>query len=199
MQRRKLVKVLGISAFAVSASGFTLITKDGNITTTCTTSQDMLGPFFKEGAPFRNDLRYDGNTSEIPLKVIGQLFGGDCKTPLSNVVIDIWHCDHKKHYDMESDEYRCRGKITTDAQGFYSFVTFVPPPYGGRPKHIHYLIKDIEGYEELATQLYFKGDKRIKKNNWVKYPWDEKRILEVYKNENDMSEVKLDLYLSAKV
>ncbi len=198
MQRRKLIKVLGLSAFAVSSSGFTLLTTNGKTTTSCRTSQDMLGPFFKEGAPYRNDLRYEGNEEEIPLKVVGTLFSADCVTPLSNVTIDIWHCDHRKEYDMEEDSYRCRGKITTNQEGFYEFITFVPPPYGGRPKHIHYLIKDVEGYESLATQLYFKGDKRIKANNWIKFPWDEKRILDVYKNEENMSEVSLDIFLSPK-
>lgn len=196
MQRRNFIKVLGISAFAVSSSGFRLIEKDGIVSTDCATSRDMLGPFFRKNAPLRNDLTYAGNKSEIPIKVVGKVFGADCKTPLSNVEIDIWHCDHRKNYDMDSEEYRCRGKIFTNDEGEYWYKTFVPPPYGGRPKHIHYLIQEVEGYQKLSTQLYFKGDKRIKKNNWVKYKWDEKRILEIYKNENDMSEVSLDLFLT---
>jgi len=196
MERRKFVKVLGLSAFAISATGFKLIDVDGLLSTDCATSTDMLGPYFRRGAPQRNDITYEGNTSEIPLKVIGQVFGADCKTPLKNVEIDIWHCDHKKHYDMESDAYRCRGKIRTNENGEYWFKTFVPPTYAGRPKHIHYLIEDVEGYTTLITQLYFQGDKKIKRNNWVKYLWDNKRILEIYKNEEELSEVRLDVYLT---
>ncbi len=196
MQRRTFVKVIGLSAFAISSTGFKLIEENGLIKTDCATSTDMLGPFFRKNAPRRHDLTYAGNDKEIPLKVIGQVFGADCKTPLKNVEIDVWHCDHKQHYDMESDEYRCRGKIMTNENGEYWFKTFVPPPYAGRPKHIHYLIHEFDGYQELATQLYFKGDKKIKPNNWIKYRWDEKRILEIYKNAEDLSEVKLDLYLT---
>jgi len=196
MQRRDFIKIIGLSAFTVSTTGFKLIEKNGIITTDCATSRDMLGPFFRKNAPRRNDLTYQGNKSEIPIKVVGQVFSTDCKTPLSDIKIDIWHCDHRKKYDMDSEEFRCRGKVFTNENGEYWFKTFVPPPYKGRPKHIHYLIDKVEGYEKLITQLYFKGDKRIKKNNWVKYPWDEKRILEVYKNDENLFEVRLDLYLT---
>ena len=192
------MKVAGISAFAISATGFKLIESDGKITTDCATSTDMLGPFFREGAPIRHDISYEGNKNEVPIKVIGQVFGSDCNTPLKNVEIDVWHCDHRQDYDMESKDFRCRGKITTNENGEYWFKTFMPPPYGGRPKHIHYLIHEMETYQELVTQLYFKGDKRIKPNNWIKYPWDEKRIIDIYKNENEMAEVRLDLYLKPK-
>ncbi len=198
MQRRKFIKISGLSAFAVSTTGFKLIEENGVFTADCATSRDMLGPFFRKNAPIRNDLTYAGNDSEIELKVIGQVFGKDCKTPLPNLEIDIWHCDHKKKYDMDSDKFSCRGKLFTDENGAYWYKTFVPPPYQGRPKHIHYLIHDSQKHQELVTQLYFKGDKKIKRNNWVKYPWDERRILEIYKNSDGIAEVNLDLFLTEK-
>jgi len=198
MERRKFIKVAGMSAVVISATGFKLIEKDGVITTNCATNRDMLGPFFRENAPIRNDLTYPDNQSEIELKVIGQVFGVDCKTPLRNVEIDIWHCDHRKKYDMESEEYKCRGKFYTNENGEYWYKTFVPPPYQGRPKHIHYLIKETNDHQELVTQLYFKGDKKIKRNNWVKYRWDDKRILDIYQNSEGIAEMKLDLYLNQK-
>jgi len=198
MERRSFVKVLGLSAFAVSSTGFTLIEKDKHFSTDCATSQDMLGPFYRKGAPLRNMLVKTAMKDEIPLLVKGKVYGADCSTPLSHVEIDIWHCDEKKDYDMTSDSFKCRGKIFSNEQGEYWFKTFVPPPYGGRPKHIHYLIQH-NSYESLATQLYFKGDKKIKPNNWVKFKWDERRILEIYKNEEGISEVSLDLHLTPKI
>lgn len=197
MERREFIRMAGLSAFAMSSSGFKLIEKNGITSTDCSTSQDMLGPFFRQNAPFRNQISNLRHEDEVPIKVTGKLMGADCQTPLTNIIIDVWHCDHKKNYDMDSPEFKCRGKIKTDDAGEYVFNTYIPPPYGGRPKHIHYLVDGVEGYERLATQLYFKGDKRIKPNNWVKYPWDEKRILEVYKNEEGFAEVNLDLYLKA--
>ncbi len=198
MERRNFVKVLGIAAWAVSTSGFTLIEGQGRVTTDCATSADILGPFYRKNAPRRTDLRYPGNTSELALKVIGKVYGSDCKTTLSGIEIDVWHCDAEEKYDMHSKAFRCRGKVNTDADGNYWFKTFIPPPYNSRPKHIHYLIHASESHQELVTQLYFKGDDRIKSDNWIQYPWDEKRILDVYKNDEGIAEVSLDLYLKEK-
>jgi len=198
MERRNFIKVMGITAFAVSSTGFKLIEKDGLVTTDCATSNDMLGPFFREGAPQRNQIALQGINDEVPLKVIGKILGADCNTPLANKEIDIWHCDHQKNYDMKSDDFACRGKIFSNEKGEYWYQTYIPPPYGGRPKHIHYLIHESDAHQELATQLYFKGDKKIKSNNWVKYPWDDKRILEVYKNADGMAEIELNLFLKEK-
>lgn len=196
MKRREFVKVGGIIAYAMSTSGFTLLNKEGTTIGNCATTTDMLGPFFREDAPFRKDLRSKNNTEEVSINVIGTLYGSDCQTPIANALIDVWHCDERKKYDMESPDFKCRGRFYTDDKGAYDFQTFIPPPYGGRPKHIHYLVHQIEGHQELVTQLYFKGDKRIKPNNWVKYEWDEKRILDIYKNDEQNLEVKLDLYLA---
>lgn len=197
MKRRQFVKVGGMLAYAMSTSGFTILNDEGTTVGNCSTTTDMLGPFFRENAPFRSDLRAQTNSDEVSINVKGRLFASDCKTPIGNALIDIWHCDENKDYDMKSEAYKCRGRFYTDADGEYEFQTFIPPPYGGRPKHIHYMVHEVEGHQKLITQLYFKGDKRIKPKNWVKYPWDEKRILDVYKNEAEMLEVRLDLFLTA--
>ncbi len=198
MERRTFIKMAGISAAAISSSGFTLIKTEEGFSTDCSTSTDMLGPFFREGAPERQIIPPFDGSDEVPLKVVGTIYGADCKSIISEAEIDIWHCDHQKVYDMDSAEFRCRAKLHSDEHGQYWFQTYVPPPYGGRPKHIHYLIHGDSRYDALVTQLYFRGDKRIKPNNWIKYPWDEKRILEVYTNEEGMAEVRLDLYLRKK-
>ncbi len=196
MDRNRFIKVAGLSAFAISTSGFTYLNENGATIGDCATTTDYLGPFYREDAPFRNDLTYSNNKNEIPLKVIGQVFGADCKAPISNALIDVWHCDHEKHYDMKTQQFRCRGRFYTSENGAYWFKTFVPPPYGGRPKHIHYLVKEIDGYKELITQLYFNGDTRVS-NKTVKGDKDERRILEIYKNKNGVAEVRLDLFLSS--
>jgi len=196
MERRTFVKISGMSAIAVTMSGFELMEKDGITTTDCPTSTDILGPFFRPNAPIRHDLSYQENNPGIPLIVKGQIFGSDCTIPLQGVELDVWHCDHEQNYDMHSDEYRCRAKIKTDEQGQYWFKTFVPPPYARRPKHIHYLVHEYKSHQKLVTQLYFKGDDRIQKDNWITYPWDEKRIFDIYKNNEGQAHVTFDLYLS---
>lgn len=107
---------------------------EGNIITTdCVTSTDILGPFYRTNAPRRNDLRYKENKTELPLKVVGKVYGSDCKTTLSGIEIDVWHCDAEEKYDMHSKAFRCRGKVSTDADGNYWFKTFIPPLYNSRP------------------------------------------------------------------
>ncbi|MDN5211882.1 hypothetical protein QQ020_07460 [Fulvivirgaceae bacterium BMA12] len=198
MNRKNFMKLAGLSAFAMSTSGFTILQDDGTTKGDCATTTDYLGPFYREGAPFRNDLTYPGGKDEIPLKVVGQLFGADCQAPIPNALINVWHCDHEQHYDMETQEFRCYGRFYTNENGEYWFKSIIPPPVAGRPKHIHFLVKKIDGYKELVTQLYFRGDERIKSRKTIKGPRDERRILEIYKNEESMAEVKLDLYLSKK-
>ncbi len=194
MERRKFLQVAGLSAYACSLSGFTFVNEETGNIDGCPTTRDMLGPFYKKDAPFRNIINAD-STDRLSIKVTGKVISCQTQAPLANTLIDIWHCDDRKNYDEEG--YQCRGRFYTDESGFYWFKTFIPPPYGGRPKHIHFLVNKQEGYKELVTQLYFKGDRRIKLKNWVKYPWDQKRILEIKQNEQNESEVNLDLYLEA--
>lgn len=198
MKRRKVAKILGLSAFAVSVSGFKLIEMNGVVSSDCATSRDMLGPYYRKGAPKRTDLFYEGNVGEIPLRVYGKIIGADCQKALSGIKIDIWHCDHDKKYDMNSDEFKCRALLHTDNEGGYFFKTFIPPPYEGRPKHIHYLIHESDEHQGLVTQLYFKGDKNIENYHWFGFPKDDKRILEVYKNSDGIAEVNLDLFIKQK-
>lgn len=196
MNRRFFLKKTGLYAFATSVSGFTMVGSNGRLTGQCATTSDALGPYFRENAPIRNDLNYK-NRKGTPLKVVGQLFASDCETPIANKIIEVWHCTHKRRYDMKSDQFKCRAKVLTDAEGAYFFNTIIPPNYWWRPKHIHYLVRDIPNHSQLITQLYFKGDKRInKKTEHWHYPYDKNRILIPYQNEENQIEVKLDLFLS---
>jgi protocatechuate 3,4-dioxygenase beta subunit len=47
--------------------------------------------------------------------------------------------------------------VTTDAQGRYRLETNLPPPYMGRPRHIHVKVQRPGG-KVLTTQLYFPGE-----------------------------------------
>ena len=196
MDRRTFIRNTGIVASAFSVSGFTFLDNKGNLRGNCHTTSDALGPKFREGAPFRTNLKYEGSKG-TPLKVEGYVYGSDCKTPLRNIIIDIWHCDHRGNYRMKSKDYRCRGKLKTNEIGYYSFETIIPKHYNWRPKHIHYLIRNVENHKDLITQLYFAGDKRInQKTEHNHYPYDENRILETKIASDGSANVQLDLFLS---
>ena len=122
----------------------------------CKTGTDVEGPFYKKGAPLRNVIETNGDPLIIEGKV---LTGEDCKKPVAGAIIDVWHCNTHGDYDMRG--FKGRGQVTSDKNGRYTFTTILPPPYGSRPRHIHFKIR-AEGYPELTTQLYFEGDPYIK-------------------------------------
>ena len=119
------------------------------------TPQDIEGPFYKAGAPLRASLVEAGSTAE-KMVLTGVVRAMDCK-PIANVSLDFWHADDKGEYDGAG--YRYRGIVTTDWQGRYRLETNLPPPYSGRPRHIHVKLQPIGG-RALTTQLYFPGEAR---------------------------------------
>jgi protocatechuate 3,4-dioxygenase beta subunit len=119
------------------------------------TPGDMEGPFYKAGAPERASLAEPGAKAE-KLLLTGVVRSADCK-PLAGVRLDFWHADPQGDYDNQG--YRYRGVVTTDAEGRYRLETNLPPPYMGRPRHIHVKLRRPGG-EVLTTQLYFPGESR---------------------------------------
>ena len=115
----------------------------------------MEGPFYKAGAPLRASLVEPGSTAEKMI-LSGIVRSADCR-PLVNVSLDFWHADDKGEYDGSGHRYR--GIVTTDALGRYRLETNLPPPYMGRPRHIHVKAQRI-GARALTTQLYFPGEAR---------------------------------------
>lgn len=119
------------------------------------TPEDIEGPFYKAGAPMRANLVEAGSKAER-MVLTGTVRAADCK-PLANASLDFWHADEKGEYDLAG--YRYRGIVTTDGQGRYRLETNLPPPYSGRPRHIHVKVQRVGG-RALTTQLYFPGESR---------------------------------------
>lgn len=118
------------------------------------TPADVLGPFFKKGAPSSPVLRVP-NDPGFPLKVYGKV----CNTRgeiVPGAHVDVWHADHHGRYDLKG--YRYRAKVEPSSKGEYSVDTVMPGHYADRPaQHIHYLIA-APGHKTLITQLYFATD-----------------------------------------
>ncbi len=139
--------------------------------------EDILGPFFLQGAPFRGKVTPPFEPGDL-LVVRGRVWGYDTKKPISSAVIDVWQADAAGKYDLDDprkppavSQFRNRIRLLTDETGFYEYETIRPAPYKigpqtYRPAHIHYMIQ-ARGYSKLITQLYFKGDKHLASDRWA--------------------------------
>ncbi|HUQ02847.1 MAG TPA: hypothetical protein VM261_10150 [Kofleriaceae bacterium] len=121
------------------------------------TADNIEGPFWKPGSPFRAQLS-DAKTRGIYMSIGGQVFGGDCR-PLAGATLDVWHADGAGEYDNTG--WRLRGRLTSDQDGRWHVDSVVPGNYLNgsrfRPRHVHFKLV-APGHRELTTQLYFPGD-----------------------------------------
>ena len=162
----------------------------------CATSADILGPFYKAGAPFREEIIPLGDTG-VPLLIEGKVFT-DCDTVLGDAVVEIWNADNEGEYDT-SEEFRFRGRYKTGADGIYHFKTIIPGRYLNgstfRPSHIHFRIT-APGHQELVSQIYFKDDPFIASDPWAGSSNAAERILAVGQDENGTDTVNFNIYLT---
>ncbi len=128
-----------------------------------TTSDDVEGPFFEEGAPERRRLAPDDEPGRQIL-IEGTVYEPDCTTPVPGAMIDVWHANDEGEYYGASDDYRLRGQLQTADDGSYAIRTIKPGRYrtagGLRPAHVHFTISS-PGHEPLTTQMYFAGDPQL--------------------------------------
>jgi protocatechuate 3,4-dioxygenase beta subunit len=201
MQRRTFIKDTALTAFAVSAAGF--IRFNGtNYEGDCETTTDILGPFYRPNAPVRSDMRIAGDKGQAVI-LSGQVRHKDCKTPLKDATVELWHCSADGVYDNDSPEFKYRAKTICDDKGNYSFKTVLPVPYDVgdgsiRPAHFHMLIS-ATGYQALITQLYFTGDKHIEKDPSANSPAAKRRILDIKNGSNGEKSVTFNITMMNKL
>jgi catechol 1,2-dioxygenase len=173
-----LASVLGC---AVTPSAFAAATKSCRLT-----EPDIIGPFYRFGAPFQTQLAGPNEPGER-LIISGKVYSSDCRSRLPNTLIEIWQANKAGAYDTdkpgnftERGDFHLRAMMLTDQQGNYEFETIMPgtypiPPnlpglekYAGltRPAHIHFRVSESL-HVPLTTQLYFKEDPHIAKDPWA--------------------------------
>ena len=199
MNRRTFVKNSSLTAFSVAALG-SIHWNGKSFVADSVTTTDILGPFYRPGAPMRSDLIPKGSSGEL-MHVEGTIFQKDGKTPLSGALVEVWQCDEHEHYDNTSDDYLFRGAAKTDAKGKYYFRTIVPVPYKAsptqwRPAHIHFRISSAN-HQDLITQIYFKGDNYLDGDPGSASPQAKDRILPIGKNAAQEKTVKFDVVMGA--
>ncbi|ODQ83265.1 hypothetical protein BABINDRAFT_6107 [Babjeviella inositovora NRRL Y-12698] len=139
----------------------------------------LLGPFHTHDAvEHTSDESLCSEGKGEPLLIQGKLTNTQGQ-PIANASIDIWECDENGLYDTQyadRDGPDMRGIVRTGEDGSFTIKctkpVAYPIPHDGpvgkllaklnrhpyRPAHIHFIIK-AEGYDELITALYHRGDK----------------------------------------
>ena len=92
----------------------------------------------------------------------------NCK-PIEGALVEIWQACHTGKYNHKEDPNTAKldpnfgywGRSISDKNGNYLFKTIIPGAYQAtetwiRPPHLHYKVH-LRGFEELTTQMYFKG------------------------------------------
>lgn len=108
------------------------------------TPRDMEGPFYKPGAPMRE-------ATGKGFVVTGAVRSATTCEGIKGARVEWWQANPKGDYD---DAHR--GTLVTGDGGTYRFETDFPPPYFGRPAHIHFKAF-AAGHRPLTTQLYPKA------------------------------------------
>ncbi len=105
------------------------------------TEPDGLGPFYKAGAPARSSVGKG-------YVVNGVVRSAKTCSPVSGAQIEFWLAGPDGKYD---DSHRAT--VSSDNKGEFRFESNYPPPYSGRPSHIHIRVS-AAGFKTLVTQHY---------------------------------------------
>ena len=111
------------------------------------TDPDELGPFYKPGAPVRASVGKG-------YVLVGTVRSARDCAPIKGAAIELWLAGPDGGY---GDAYRAT--IIADGKGAYRFESHVPPPYSGRPPHIHLRVS-ARGFDTLVTQHYPEESRR---------------------------------------
>jgi protocatechuate 3,4-dioxygenase beta subunit len=93
--------------------------------------------------------------------------------PVPHTMIELWQANAAGRYQHPGDQhdapidanFRGSGRVFSDAEGWYRFVTVKPGAYpwrnhhnAWRPNHIHFSLFGAGFASRLITQMYFPGD-----------------------------------------
>lgn len=124
--------------------------------------------------PGEADLTGHGLGEPLGEKIVvtGRVLDEDGK-PVRNSLLEVWQCNSAGRYWHARDQHNAPldpnfyglGKMLTDDEGRYRFVTIKPGPYpwgnhdkAWRPAHIHFSLFGNVYAQRLVTQMYFPSD-----------------------------------------
>jgi protocatechuate 3,4-dioxygenase beta subunit len=140
------------------------------------TLSEVTGPLFGFDAIGGNDADLTRQHAAAPLGeriiVSGRVLDANAR-PVPGALIEIWQCNAAGRYAHRADTHDAPldpnftgcGRVLTDSQGGYRFVTIKPGAYpwrnhynAWRPAHIHFSVFGAGIVTRLVTQMYFPGD-----------------------------------------
>jgi len=139
------------------------------------TVTEATGPRFSpEQLPPLADLSVANGKPALGERIVvaGTVMDEDAR-PVPNTMIEIWQANAAGRYDHAGDQHDAPldpnfhgdGRVFTDAEGRYRFVSIKPGAYpwrnhpnAWRPNHIHFSLFGRGFATRLITQMYFPGD-----------------------------------------
>jgi protocatechuate 3,4-dioxygenase beta subunit len=140
------------------------------------TLSEVTGPMFGHNriGPDDADLtrQHAGEPIGERIIVTGRVLDEDGRA-VPNTLVELWQCNSTGRYFHPVDQHDApldpnftgAGRMLTDDQGTYRFVTIKPAAYpwrnhpnAWRPAHIHFSLFGPSFATRLITQMYFPGD-----------------------------------------
>lgn len=125
---------------------------------------------YSEDVLSNTDSIPDFATKSNPLKITGTVFLGDGVTPAKDVILYINQADDNGNYELKKHHNKRyvyhRGWVKTNADGKYTFYTFVPGKErrSNDFKKIHLVIKEPNNVEIEGFDLIFDNDPLLTKS-----------------------------------
>lgn len=138
---------------------------------------DEIPKDFKKRSPIYDySEKHLNNVDTIPdfisksnkLKITGTIYESDGVTPAKNVLLFIHQTDENGNFELKRENKKRyvhhRGWVKTDADGRYTFYTFVPGSYiyGNELKQILPIIKEPGKPEQKIETFVFDDDPLLK-------------------------------------
>lgn len=165
---RKLVYLLSVSFFLGS---FCAVNAQGSLEELPNDYQTRHAIFdYSENELTNTDSIPDFTSKSDPLKITGTVFLSDGITPAKDVILYINQADEQGNYELKKQNDKRyvyhRGWVKTDADGKYTFYTFVPGKErrSNDFKKIHLVIKEPNNVEINGFDFIFDNDPLLTKS-----------------------------------
>lgn len=140
------------------------------------TLSELTGPVFghEDVRPGDHDLtrQHAGEPLGERMVIHGRVLDENAR-PVPHTLVELWQANAAGRYHHQRDQHAAPldpnfsgcGRVLTDAEGRYRFVTIKPGAYpwrnhhnAWRPAHLHFSLFGPAFMTRLVTQMYFPGD-----------------------------------------